>query len=198
MWLVPPKGSHVEKLLSKLIATIIPQHFPELKSPPGFLPHLTLTSDIPEEALSNGPQSWLDGLPLALDVPPYVTFGSLDVGEPFFRKLTLQVRKHHLYDLPTQIRAAAVERGDAVAAELWAAEDYTPHVSLLYADLNIGEGKRQDILQDLDKAEISLRDEGAFQGKENEGYNGWIGGRILLVSTWKVLEKWAVIAERDL
>ncbi|KAL8796857.1 MAG: hypothetical protein Q9195_000940 [Heterodermia aff. obscurata] len=155
-------------------------------------------SEIPEKTLSNGPQSWLDSLPLALDVPPYVTFGSLDVGEPFFRKLTLQVRKHNLYDLPIQIRTAAVENGDAVAAERWAADVYAPHVSLLYADLDIDEEKRQDILQDLDKAEISLRNEGAFQGKENEGYNGWIGGRILLVSTWKVLEKWAVIAERDL
>lgn len=198
MWLVPARDSHIETILSRLITTIIPQHFPKLKSPPHFLPHLTLTSDIPEEALSNGPQSWLDSLPLALDVPPYVTFESLDVGEPFFRKLTLKARKHNLYDLPTQIRSAAIERGDAAAAASWAAEVYAPHVSLLYADLSIGEEKRREILQDLDKAEISLREEGKFQGKENEGYNGWIGGRILLVSTWNALEKWAVIAERNL
>ena len=197
MWLVPPKGSQVEEILSRLITTIIPQHFPELKSPPRFLPHLTLTSEIPEEALSNGPQQWLDNLPLALDVP-YVTFVSLDVDEPFFRKLTLQVRKHNLYDLPTQIRTAAVERGDAAVAEHWAEEVYAPHVSLLYADLGIGEEKRREILHDLDEAEISLGEEGAFQGQENKGHNGWIGGRLLLVSTWKDLEKWAVIAERDL
>ena len=198
MWLVPARDSHVETILSRLITTIIPPHFPELQSPPVFLPHLTLTSEIPEEAVSNGPQSWLDSLPLAFLELPHVAFDSLDVGEPFFRKLTLQVRKHNLHDFPTQIRTAAVEHGDAAAAERWAVEVYAPHVSLLYADLGIGEEKRQDILLELDEAKISLRNEGAFQGKENEGLNGWIGGRLLLVSTWEVLEKWAVIAERDL
>ena len=198
LWLVPPKDSPIDTILTQLIMRAVPQHFPQLKSTPTFSPHLTLTSDIAQDAVSERPQSWLDSLPLALDRLPHVMFETLDVGEPFFRKLTLSTAKDPLLEVAVQIRATAVENGDAAAARRWAEDVYAPHVSLLYADLEITEEKRVEILGDLDRVGIKLKNEGALRGEENEGYDGWAGGKIVLVSTWKKLEDWAVTAERPL
>lgn len=106
--------------------------------------------------------------------------------------------KDPLHDIAAQLRAAAVEDGDAAAAERWAKDDYAPHVSLLYADLDIDEEKRVQILQELDKAGIGLETEGTNREKKQAGYNGWIGGRIVLVPTWKNVKDWSPIAERAL
>ena len=193
---MPLENSDIDSLLSRLITTTIPQHFPELKSPPKFSPHLTLTSDISEKAFGSDPQAWLDHLPLALEDIPTVTLRSLDVGEPFFKKLTLGAAKDPLQDIASQVRAAAVEDGNATAARRWAIEDYSPHISLLYANVEIGEEKRQEILQILGQAGIGLEAEKA--SPSGKPFEGWRGGRIVLVSTWKELEDWAVLAERQL
>ena len=194
LWLVPPKDSQLDLLLSHLIKKTVPKHFPELICPPDFLPHLTLTSDIPVELVSKEPQAWLDGLLLTLEDPPRVIFQSLDVGEAFFKKLTLSAARGPLYEIATQIRAAAVANGDAEAAEQWARDVYAPHVSLLYAELSIGEEKRMEVLHELEQAGVKLETEGTF--REEKGMNGWTGGRIVLVSTWKDLRGWSVVAER--
>ena len=157
-----------------------------------------MTSDVAEEALGKDPQTWLDSLSLNLKALPKVVFKSLDVGTPFFRKLTLSAMKDPLYEVAFQIRTAAVLNGDIDAAKHWAEEEYAPHVSLLYADLEIGEIKCKEILRNLEVAGIKLNMKGAPDANDSEGFDGWTGGRIVLVSTWKKLEKWAVIAERVL
>jgi 2',3'-cyclic-nucleotide 3'-phosphodiesterase len=144
--------------------------------------------------VSDKAQAWLDALPLALADQPNVLFRSLDVGTPFFKKLTLSVAKGPLQDIASQIRAAAIEDGDATAARHWAIDVYAPHVSLLYADIEISEQKRTEILQDLESAGIGLEADGAL--RVDEAWKAWKGGRIVLVSTWKDLEEWSVTAER--
>ena len=140
----------------------------------------------------------MDSLTLTLVEPPHVTFQSLDVGEAFFKKLTISAMKDPLYDVAAQVRAAAIEDGDAAAAERWAKDDYAPHVSLLYADLDIDEEKRAQILQELDEVGVRLETEGALHERKQAGSNGWIGGSIVLVPTWKNVEDWSSIAERAL
>ena len=198
LWLVPPNESHIDLLLSRLITKAVPQHFPELKFPLHFIPHLTLTSDIPKEIVGDRPQAWLDSLSLDLAKPPEVVFQSLDVGKPFFKKLTLSATKESLHDVASQVRAAANENGDAAAAERWAKDVYAPHVSLLYSDVDIDEEKRLKILQELDEVGIGLATEGALNERKQTGFNGWIGGSVVLVPTWKKVEDWSWIAERAL
>ena len=195
---MPPKGSQIDLVLSRLIQKTVPQHFPELKSPVDFSPHLTLTSDIPKEVVENEPQTWLDSLPLNLAKSPIVKFQSLDVGEIFFKKLTLSALIEPLHDVATQIRAAANEGGDARAAERWARDVYAPHVSLLYADLDVQEETRLAILKSLDEAGIELEAEGRLHDKKRAGFDGWTSGSIILVPTWKDLKEWSPIAERAL
>lgn len=140
---------------------------------------------------------WLQNIPLALDKEPTVNFQSLDVSDAFFKKLTVNAAKDPLHDIAVQIRAAAVEKGDTAAAERWAKDNYAPHVSLLYGDLEIDEETRVEILKALDQTGLRLETEGALR-KENEGLNGWSGGRIVLVSTFVDIKDWAVLADRVL
>ena len=198
LWLVPPSNSEIDEILSTLIAKTVPKRFPELDAPPNFPPHLTLTSDIAPEFMSENPQEWLDGLPVSVIQPPSVNLQSLDIGQQYFKKLTLSSKKAPLQDLAVQARAAAVEDGDEVAATQWFGENYAPHVSLLYADVDIGETKRREVLDDLIQAGIRLETEGLLGGKEREGHNGWDGGRMVLVETWKELKDWAIVAERTI
>ena len=195
---MPPKGSQIDLLLSRLIIGIVPQRFPELTSPVDFSPHLTLTSDIPKEVVETEPQTWLDSLPLNLTKPPMVKFQSLDVGDIFFKKLTLSALLEPLHDVATQMRAAANEGGDALAAERWARDVYAPHVSLLYADLSVHEGTRLAILKSLAEAGIQLEAESGLHEKKQAGFDGWTGGSIILVPTWKDVGDWSPIAERVL
>ena len=198
LWLVPPSNSSIEDILSTLITKTVPSHFPGLKAPPYFPPHLTLTSDVPASVTDKEPQKWLDDLSLSVTEPPSVNFQSLDVGQQFFRKLTLGVSKPPLQSLAVQVRAAAVENGNPAAAQHWEEKSYLPHVSLLYADIDIQDSKRRKILHDLEKAGIQLMKEGSSGAPEGEGHNGWTGGRIVLVSTWKELKDWSIVAERNL
>ena len=200
MWLVPPKDSQIGKILSSLTNFIVPAYFHVEECTPISLPHLTLTSDIPIEALGDRPQlwmEWLQNIPLALDKEPTVKLQSLDVSDAFFKKLTVSAAKDPLHEIAVQIRAAAVEKGDTAAAERWAKDNYAPHVSLLYGDLEIDEERRVEILKALDQTGLRLETEGVLC-KENEALNGWSGGRIVLVSTFVDIKDWAVLADRVL
>lgn len=201
LWLLPPANSSVEDILSQLILKTVPSHFPELKDPPQFPPHLTLTSDIPVDIAKNEPQKWLDALPLTGLEPPSVSFQSLDIGPQFFKKVTLGVSKAPLRSLAARVRAFAVEKGDQTAADHWVTETYAPHVSLMYADLEIDSGERCKILHDVKSSRVWLAKEEPVEtyGKsEGETHKGWSEGRIVLVSTWQDLKEWTVVAERSL
>ena len=198
LWLVPPANSEIDEILSTLITKTVPKRFLELDAPPHFPPHLTLTSDIPPDVVAANPQEWLDGLSISPTQPPSVSLQSLDIGQQFFKKLTLSSKKASLQELVVQVRAAAVENGDDRAAKEWFGENYAPHVSLLYAEIDITESKRREVLEDLVQAGVRLETEGLLGGREHEGHDGWDGGRVVLVTTWKELKDWAVVAERIL
>lgn len=198
LWLIPPSDSEIQGVLSALITTTIPAQFPELEATQDFPPHLTLTSNVPESVTQNEPQTWLDNLPISLEDSPSVSFQSLDIGQHFFKKLTLSVPKVPLQNLAATVRAAAVENGDEAAAKRWVDEMYAPHVSLLYADIEIDETKRRRVLQDVADAGIRLANEGFLGASKVKGYDGWNHGRIVLVPTWKELKDWTIVAERSL
>lgn len=198
LWLIPPSKSDIHEILSTLIAKTVPARFPELDAPPNFPPHLTLTSDIAPETVGENPQEWLDGLSISVSEPPSVNLQSLDVSQQFFKKLTLSSKKAPLQELAVQARAAAVEGGDDVAAMQWFGENYAPHVSLLYADIDIGESRRREVLDDLIEAGVRLETEGLLGGREREGHDGWDGGQMVLVETWRELKDWTIVAERTI
>lgn len=196
LWLVPPSGSKVEQILSNLITNVVPSKFPDLGSPPDFPPHLTLTSDVPQDLIEQDPQSWLDSLSITLTEAPSVEFQSLDIGQQFFKKLTLGVSKGPLQSLAAQLRGVVID--DETSAKQWAEAVYAPHVSLLYADVEIDEATRREILHDVDKAGIQLAGEGFLGAGMGEGTNGWSGGRIVVVPTYKELKDWTIVAETEL
>lgn len=102
-----------------------------------------------------------------------------------------------MLELAIQSRAAAVEHGNHSAASDWADKDWAPHVSLLYADVEITEQKREEVLQALHEAGIRLGEERGLAGAEGESVDGWDGGRIVLVPTWRDPKEWAIVAERE-
>ncbi|GME23132.1 2 cyclic-nucleotide 3-phosphodiesterase [Neofusicoccum parvum] len=143
LWLVPPDSSPVYRALSALIADTLPAQFPAA-SPPSFVPHVTLTSDVPSATFTTSSdeaqqkrdaRAWLDSLgpllPANHDVR--VRFEALDVGERFVQKLTLRVRKEGgLAQLARVSRLQGVLGGaDADVAESWLEQSYRPHCSLV-------------------------------------------------------------------
>lgn len=164
-----------------------------------FKPHMTLTSDItlpPDVAGNKQAQRWLDGLPLPKKVDPDVRLESLDVGDQYFKKLTLSVYKGSLEDFGAHVRSTVVENGDMAAATSWAKGTWAPHVSLMYADIEVTAEKRQEILQVVTNAGIRIGKEYRLLEDGKSGYSGWSGGRIALVETWKELGDWEVVASR--
>ncbi|KAI9839816.1 MAG: hypothetical protein M1819_000006 [Sarea resinae] len=167
LWLVPHPDSALYRTLSTLITTTVPallasedaEHTDEKRGqdgkgdegsgsesgrstppPPVFIPHLTLTADVPISSYAGtaggagGPQEWLEGLELPLfSVPatgtraddsagtgtgtvtvtrtPSVHFTHLAVGNTFVTKVTLRVEK------TTELKAlaAACRAGGGVA-----------------------------------------------------------------------------------
>lgn len=159
---------------------------------------MTLTSDItlPLDIADNKQvQRWLDELPLPKNTSFDVRFESLDVGAQYFKKLTLSVNKGSLEVLGTHVRSTAVENGDMTAATSWAKETWAPHVSLMYANIEVTAKKCQEMLQVVREAGVRVGKEHGLEGGESD-YSGWNGGRIALVETWKEPRDWEVVASR--
>lgn len=144
---MPPEHSPIHQALSTLIAQALPAHFPAVSpSPPNFVPHVTLTSDVPLQAFHSSNDSndeaqqkrdaqvWLTKLLLDLpaDDDVRVQFEALDVGDKFVQKLTLRVRNRGVRELARVCRLHGVERGeDGPAVEHWLKDGYRPHCSLV-------------------------------------------------------------------
>ena len=159
---------------------------------------MTLTSDVmlpPNVSGKNQAQRWLDDLPLSKEIDLDIRLGSLVVGSQYFKKLTLSVNKGPLETFGAHVRSIAVEKGDMAAAASWA-KAWEPHVSLMYADIEITVEKRQEILQVVTEAGILIEKEHVSIKYGEDNYNGWKGARIALVDTWKELGNWNVIASR--
>ena len=159
---------------------------------------MTLTSDVmlpPNVSGKNQAQRWLDDLPLSKEVDLDIRLGPLVVGSQYFKKLTLSVNKGPLETFGAHVRSIAVENGDLAAATSWA-KVWEPHVSLMYADIEIAVEKRQEILQVVIGAGISIEKEHVSIKYGEDDYNGWKGARIALVDTWKKPGNWNIIASR--
>lgn len=93
-----------------------------------------------------------------------------------------------------------VENGATEAAERWVAQEWVPHLSLLYADTDISEAKKEEILRKLNENWILLESNGQEMDLEGEGkrYTGWVGGRILWMDTTGEITDWEILGERDI
>ena len=160
---------------------------------------MTLTSGItlpPDITGKKQAQRWLDDLPQPKEVVLDVRLESLDVGAQYFKKVTLGVKKGPLVTLGAHVRSAAVESGSMTAATRWAKETWAPHVSLMYADIEVTAEKRQEILRVVTAAGIRIVEDNGLLEDGRGHYREWNGGRIALVETWKELRDWEVVASR--
>ena len=197
LWLLPPIDSPIQSMLSDLIIRKIPSRFPNVQNVV-FEPHLTLTSEIklpPDIATNKQAQRWLDDVPLPGKINLDVRFESLDVGAQYFKKLTLSVDKAPLENFGAHIRSTVVEKGDMAAATSWA-KDWTPHVSLLYASIEVTDEKCQEILQVIREVGLRIGKEPRLVENGTCDLSAWNGGRIALVETWKELRDWKIVASR--
>lgn len=130
LWLLPPEDSEVFKAIHDLIANQIPAIYPKA-SPPHFVPHVTLTSDILAE--HSEPQRWLDGIDLPDSVGKLkVAIGEVKAGGIFTQKLTMRCEKNdEICDLAMYCRAAGVEGAGMEGARKWVEGSYGPHCSLM-------------------------------------------------------------------
>ena len=118
------------------------------------------------------------------------------MGTQYFKKLTLSVNKEPLEHFGTHTRSIAVENGDVATATSWVKDIWAPHVSLMYADIEVSAEKRQEIMQVVIEAGIRIGKEGVLLEDGKGDCRGWNGGRIALVETWKEPRDWEVIASR--
>lgn len=123
---------------------------------------------------------------------------TLDVGSIFVKKLTLSAEKSPLLDLGIKFRTVGVENGDVAKATVWANEEWQPHVSLLYANIEVSEKERENVLKAIQSLGIEAVGEPDLSGYEGIKHRGWTGGRLVLVPTWKPIPEWQVVAERAL
>ena len=124
-----------------------------------------------------------------------LALGSLVVGSQYLKTLTLSLNKGPLETFGAHVRSIAVEIGNLAAAVSWA-KVWEPHVSLMYADIEISVEKRKEILQVVIEAGIPIEKEHVFIKYGEDNYNGWKGGWIALVDAWKGKGNWNVIASR--
>ncbi|KAK3615575.1 hypothetical protein LTR56_026507 [Elasticomyces elasticus] len=176
LWLVPPEDSDLYKAIDNLVNQRLPSIYTNA-SPKRFLPHVTLTSD----TISNyaDPQEWLDSISLPRDdalASLVVTIKDVQVGKPFFRKLTMACSKtFELCDLALHCRIAGVEGVEQeVANNSDASED---HVEEKLTKVN---DAIQDAKQQCSNSKITTR------------------GSIWLVPTFKAIEDWKPVAIRQL
>lgn len=69
------------------------------------------------------------------------------------KKLYIHVTKIPSLTIPaTQVRSFVVENGDNEAAEREVAQEWVPQPSLFYADTDISEAKREEILRNSNES----------------------------------------------
>ncbi|KAF1989378.1 hypothetical protein K402DRAFT_271149 [Aulographum hederae CBS 113979] len=153
LWLVPLPTHPQTTTLSTLIKHIIPSLFPSL-SVQSFDAHVTLTSDI---HLPPGisAQQFLDDIALPAASSVKVLYTHLDVGEQFFKKITLRVDKAGVKDLALRCRREAFKDREDSEAIRWANEVYNPHCSLI-SSTTITPEETTAISTALDAAQVTL------------------------------------------
>ncbi|KAI3395070.1 hypothetical protein diail_1827 [Diaporthe ilicicola] len=197
LWLTPSPTHPLHAVITKLIETTLPAHFPdESPRPPTFSPHLTLTSGIDPSIYGDQPQKWLDSIPFPPALKTVVRFEHVKSQDVYFRRCYLECDFDGARDVAAIARARGVEGEDDVGPKTrsWLAEwkeAFGPHVSLMYGDVNIDEAKLREI-------EESVKRSGVVLGNTSHDMGGWEGGVVWLVSTEKGIEDWKPIATRTL
>ncbi|PWW76684.1 2, 3 cyclic phosphodiesterase [Tuber magnatum] len=191
LWLCPPAGSSIETALQELISVTIPPHFGDEKVP-AFRPHMTITSDIPDDL---DPEGVLEKI--SLSSPLEVSFKELNIGKTYYTRGTLHLeRTPAIVGLARQCRELFAHGGtEEEVVDRWEKEVFTPHVSLVYSAMDpVPDNIRKAVGQDLQEANVGVLH---WNGPKGE-MRGWKGGRISLVSTHKPIEEWKAMAERTL
>ncbi|KAH6615138.1 2',3'-cyclic-nucleotide 3'-phosphodiesterase [Boeremia exigua] len=184
LWLLPPEAHPLSAVLTALIQRTA-SHF---GSSDLFIPHLTLTSDLPPSTYASEPQQWLDSLDLPTGAV-HIEFAMLASEPVYFRKLYLKcVKTASLTALATACKKHVAGYADGEMASTWAHDTFNPHVSLLYHDCP------QVDAQGL-AATSTLAQEEGIDFVARRGLS-WTGGRVVLVATDKPTSEWAPIAQR--
>jgi 2',3'-cyclic-nucleotide 3'-phosphodiesterase len=107
----------------------------------------------------------------------------------FFTKVTIHLRKTpELLQVAMQSRVRLTGE-DSAKAKRWLQEEYTPHLSLVYAELSkdiVEKELLEQIRSIVEQDGVSLKN------------TAWTGGSLVVVECWRPIEEWAVIAERKL
>lgn len=133
LWLLPPQSHPLNTTLQNLITSIPSANFKPIAVDnhpfANFIPHITVTSDIPSEP--DNSQQWLDNLSLPYSTGDLsVVLQDVEAGSAFFRKLTVRVEKNEGF---RELGAACREQGTGCSREeagRWAEGVYGPHLSL--------------------------------------------------------------------
>jgi 2',3'-cyclic-nucleotide 3'-phosphodiesterase len=188
LWLIPPPDHPLNPVLSDLVKQTS-SHF---HSKHLFLPHITLTSEIPPSKHSSDPQAWLNSLSFPSKDEVQVKFAKVASEDVFFRKLYIQCAKSDgLKKLASACRSEVEGFGEDAKATEWSNDQYNPHLSLMYHDCQQVDAKG------ISEAEALAREAGVDYKGEGE-LGGWTGGRVVLVPTDKSIDQWAPIATRML
>ncbi|KAK9353636.1 2',3'-cyclic-nucleotide 3'-phosphodiesterase [Lipomyces doorenjongii] len=185
LWLSPPPSSPIYNALESLIAQLSDDLFGG--AAPNFSPHITLTSDIPLDA---DPVAVIEYAASTIEKKLKIDVTHVAYGPAYFKKIYLRVAKTpELGRLAGEARRKyadlAAEDAEVTARE-WEVNEYDPHISLVYSD-------EWPIREDK-KIDIEARLETLF----SEVGKTWLGGRISLVKTVGPVNKWPVLAYKDL
>lgn len=208
IWLIPREGAPFTKEVQELITSTVPDNYTALlKERNSFIPHVTVTSGIDPkktwEASGQSPQEWFDSLSLPEFKKEHdeviLELDHLEAGEKFYKTIYIDINENdNLKKLTARIRREAVlvpSGGNADDAEKtaqeWAKKDFSPHMSLMYADIPQAEIKKRIPLIELQLG-FSLGSLFACCGGTLSQ-----GGDMVLVDTSKPISEWKPIALRE-
>lgn len=137
LWLTPPPTHPLHGIITELIETTLPAHFPdESPRPPAFSPHLTLTSGIDPSVYGDQPQKWLDSIPFPTASKVAIRFERVKTQDFYYRRCYVKCEFDGAKDVAAIARARGVEGEDGVGptTKAWLSEwreAFGPHVSLM-------------------------------------------------------------------
>ncbi|KAK9446474.1 2',3'-cyclic-nucleotide 3'-phosphodiesterase [Limtongia smithiae] len=205
LWLSPPPSSPTCPALTKLIADLASTHFPGPSPAPApvFTPHITITSNIPEDKVD--PLAVVTTVaavataPLSTDISATV----VDTGPAYFKKIFLRIAP-----VSGLLEMARIARENfvcsfqpeldepSVAAEIWLRAEYDPHLSLVYTDEWPLSSEKLDAVSALVFQALA----GVVDSSDDDAAIGklWRGGRVELVKTTGPADTWQVLAHCDI
>ena len=195
LWLVPHADGPFNKTVQELISDTVPRNFVPEKDIQSFTPHVTVTSGV--DVGDKEPQQWLDQIQLPDDFKPEINevlleLDSVEVEDAFFRKMTIAVKPNaNLSKLAVSCRSQSSSSEKEDSAQIWAKNEYHPHLSLLYADVPAADVKKKVPLIEM-KLGFAFGDLFACCGGTL-----CFGGLLVLVDTSKSLSEWEIVAKRE-